>query len=217
MRLYSYWRSSAAYRVRIALALKGIPYECVPVHLVRDGGQQHAPAYRRLNPGGRVPTLEVDGQALYQSMAILEWLEETHPLVPLLPADPIGRARVRGIAQLIVSDIQPLQNISVTNYLRDVSSWASEQTAAWLRHWIGRGMAAVEHALDDPATGGFCYGDSPTLADLCLVPQCYASRRFGVDVAAYPRIAAIEQHCLELSAFRIAAPEAQPDAEVAAR
>ena len=217
MRLYSYWRSSAAYRVRIALALKGIPYECVPVHLVRDGGQQHSPEYKRLNPGGRVPTLEVGGQALYQSMAILEWLEETHPRTPLLPVDPIGRARVRGIAQLIVSDIQPLQNISVTNYLRDEAHWASEQTASWLRHWIGRGMSAVEQALDDPATGAFCHGDSPTLADLCLVPQCYASRRFGVDVAAYPRIAGIERRCLEMPEFRVAAPEAQPDAEVAAR
>jgi maleylacetoacetate isomerase len=124
---------------------------------------------------------------------------------------------VRGIAQLIVSDIQPLQNISVTNYLRDEAHWASEQTAAWLRHWIGRGMAAVEQALDDPATGSFCHGDSPTLADLCLVPQCYASRRFGVDVAAYPRIAGIERRCLEMPEFRVAAPEAQPDAEVAAR
>ena len=217
MRLYSYWRSSAAYRVRIALALKGIAYDCIPVHLIRGGGEQHSPDYKRLNPGGRVPTLETDGHAIHQSMAILEWLEETQPRTPLLPSDPLGRARVRGIAQLIVSDIQPLQNISVTNYLRDEAHWGSEQTAAWLRHWIGRGMAAVERALDDPATGRFCHGDSPTIADLCLVPQCYASRRFGVDVAAYPRIAAIEQRCLALPAFLAAAPEAQPDAEVGAR
>ena len=215
MRLYTYWRSSAAYRVRIALALKGVDFESVPVHLVRGGGEQHGAAYKRLNPGGRVPTLEVDGQAIYQSMAILEWLEETHPQTPLLPADPIGRARVRGIAQMIVSDIQPLQNISVTHYLRDEAGLEGERVAAWLRHWISRGMAAVEQALDDPATGRFCHGDSPTFADLCLVPQCYASRRFGVDTAAYPRITAIELRCAALPAFRVAAPEAQPDAEVA--
>ena len=217
MRLHTYWRSSAAYRVRIALGIKGIPFESVPVHLVRGGGEQHAEAYRRLNPGGRVPTLEVDGQAIQQSMAILEWLEETHPACPLLPADALGRARVRGIAQMIVADIQPLQNISVTHYLRDEAGFGGERIAAWLRHWISRGMSALEQALDDPATGLFCHGDSPTFADLCLVPQCYASRRFGVDSAAYPRITAIERHCLALSAFRDAAPEAQPDAEVAAR
>ena len=215
MRLYTYWRSSAAYRVRIALGLKGIPFESVPVHLVRGGGEQHDAAYKRLNPGGRVPTLEVDGQVIQQSMAILEWLEETHPTPRLLPADALGRARVRGLAQMVVSDIQPLQNISVTRYLRDEAGWDGERIASWLRHWISRGMSALEQALDDRATGQLCHGDSPTLADLCLVPQCYASRRFGVDVAAYPRIAAIERRCLALPAFGVAAPEAQPDAEIA--
>lgn len=217
MRLHSYWRSSAAYRVRIALALKGIAYDYAAVNLLRDGGQQHEAAYQRLNPGGRVPTLEVDGQAIYQSMAILEWLEEAHPQVPLLPAEPFARARVRGLAQLVVSDIQPLQNMSVTGYLRDEAGWDGDRITGWLRHFIGRGMASFERALADPATGRFCHGDAPTLADVCLVPQCYAARRFGVDPADYPRIAAIEQSCAALPAFRTAVPEAQPDAEAAAR
>lgn len=213
MKLYSYWRSSAAYRVRIALGLKGIAHEYVPVHLVRNGGEQRDPAYLRLNPGGRVPTLEVDGHAIYQSMAILEWLEETYPRPPLLPADAFERARARGIAQLIVSDIQPLQNVSVTNYLRSESGWDAGQIAGWLRHWISQGMAAVEQALQGSAHGAFACGDAPTLADICLVPQCYAARRFGVDLADFPSIRRIEAACMRIPAFSSAAPEAQPDAE----
>ena len=212
MRLHGYWRSSAAYRVRIALALKGIPYEYVAVNLVRDGGEQRAESYLRLNPGGRVPTLEVDGQAIYQSMAILEWLEERFPGTPLLPADPFARARVRGLAQMVVSDIQPLQNLSVTNHLRDEQGWPPERIAAWLRRWVGAGMAAVEQALADSGGEGFCVGATPTIADACLVPQCYAARRFGVDPAGFPRIAAIEARCLALPAFAGAVPERQPDA-----
>lgn len=212
MRLHSYWRSSAAYRVRIALALKAIPYEYVTVDLVRDGGAQRRPDYLRLNPGGRVPTLEIDGRVIFQSMAILEWLEERYPERPLLPGDPFARARVRGIAQMIVSDIQPLQNLSVTEYLRDESGWPQERIAAWLQRWVGSGMRAVEQALQTEAGAAFCVGDAPTLADACLVPQCYAARRFGVDPAGFPRIAAIEARCLALPAFAAAAPDRQPDA-----
>ena len=216
MKLYGYWRSSAAYRVRIALALKAIPYEHVAVHLLRDGGEQRQEPYRRLNPGGRVPTLQTaEGEVIVQSMAILEWLEERFPSPPLLPVDLYARATVRGIAQMIVSDIQPLQNLSVTEHLRDECGWPPERVAGWLRHWIGTGMAAVERALQASSAGRFCVGDSPTLADACLIPQCYAARRFGVDPAGYPRIAAIEAHCATIEAFVAASPERQPDAPVA--
>lgn len=218
MKLYTYWRSSAAYRVRIALALKSLPYEHIPVHLLREGGEQRQASYLRLNPGGRVPTLVTpEGAVIFQSMAILEWLEERFPATPLLPLDPIARAKARAIAQLIVSDIQPLQNLSVTEYLRDEAGWSPPQIAAWLQRWVGQGMAAVERALQDSGGGAFCVGDSPTLADVCLIPQCYASRRFGVDTAAYPRISAIEARCLGMAAFAGAAPERQPDAPPEAR
>lgn len=218
MKLYSYWRSSAAYRVRIALGLKSLPYEYVAVDLLRDGGDQRRAEYLRLNPAGRVPTLVVEGRAIVQSMAILEWLEERFPAIPLLPSDAFQRARVRGLAQMIVSDIQPLQNLSVTEYLRNEGGWPPERVSAWLRRWVGAGLAAVEQSLQESAqvspssAGSFCVGDVPTLADVCLVPQCYAARRFGVDPAGFPRIAAIEARCLALEAFAAAVPERQPDA-----
>ena len=218
MKLYSFWRSSAAYRVRIALGLKSIPSEYVAINLLRDGGDQRRADYLRLNPGGRVPTLVVEGRVIVQSMAILEWLEEHFPATPLLPADTFQRARVRGLAQMIVSDIQPLQNLSVTEYLRDEGGWPPERVAVWLQRWVGAGMAAVEQSLQESAQAspglgaGFCAGDAPTLADVCLVPQCYAARRFGVDLAGFPRIAAIEARCLALEAFAAAVPERQPDA-----
>lgn len=215
MKLYGYWRSSASYRVRIALHLKGIAFEYVPVHLLRDGGEQYSSAYRALNPESRVPSLEVDGHVLTQSMAILEWLEERYPTPSLLPADAFGRARVRGLAQLIVADIQPLQNTGVVRYLRDTLHCDEPAAAGWLAHWIGRGMAALEERLArDGATGRFCHGDAPTLADACLVPQCTAARRFGVDPAQFPRICAIEAACIALPAFQAAAPDRQPDAGV---
>ena len=215
LRLHSYWRSSAAYRVRIGLALKGIDYDYLPVHLVRGGGEQFEPGYVKLNPQSRVPVLEVDGAVLTQSMAILEWLEEAHPAAPrLLPDEPLGRARVRSLAQLIAADIQPLQNTAVTRYLRERHGWGDPEVGAWMQEWIGRGLRALEQRLAaDGRDGRFCHGDAPTLADVCLVPQCYASRRFGVDLAAFPRIAAIDAACRELEPFQRAAPERQPDAE----
>ncbi len=213
LKLYSYWRSSAAYRVRIGLALKGLSYEYVPVHLMRNGGEQFSAAYRALNPQSRVPALDVDGRLLTQSMAILEWLDEAYPQAPrLLPADAFDRARVRSLAQLIVADIQPLQNTSVVRYLREQHKWSEGDTAVWLKEWIGRGMTALEARLaSEPATGTYCHGSTPTLADACLVPQCYASRRFGVDPEQFPRIRAIERACLALDAFRDASPDSQPD------
>ncbi|MCU0758999.1 MAG: maleylacetoacetate isomerase [Steroidobacteraceae bacterium] len=214
LRLYGYWRSSASYRVRIALAVKGLDYEYVPVHLVRDGGEQFGAAYTRLNPQSRVPALELDGVVLTQSMAILEWLEEAFPgAPPLLPAEPLARARVRSLAQLVVADIQPLQNTAVIRYLRERHGWAEPEVGSWMQEWIGRGLRALEQRLaGEPRTGRFCDGDTPTLADVCLVPQAYASRRFGIDLAAFPRIAAIDAACRELEPFRRAAPEQQPDA-----
>ena len=212
--LHTYYRSSAAYRVRIALALKGLPWTPAGVNLVRGGGEQHGDAYRRLNPQGRVPLL-VDGDlALSQSLAIIEYLDEVHPVPALLPSDAAGRARVRSLAQLIACDIQPLQNISVTRYLARELQLGDEAVRAWQIHWISTGLAALERRLaTEPGTGLFMHDDTPTLADCCLVPQCYASRRFGVDTAAFPTLAAIELRCLELAAFQAAAPERQPDAE----
>ena len=212
--LHTYYRSSAAYRVRIALALKGLPWTPAGVNLVRGGGEQHGDAYRRLNPQGRVPLL-VDGDlTLSQSLAIIEYLDEIHPVPALLPADAAGRARVRSLAQLIACDIQPLQNISVTRYLARELQLGDDAVRAWQVHWISTGLAALERRLaEEPGTGLFMHGDAPTLADCCLVPQCYASRRFGVDTAAFPTLAAIERRCLQLPAFEAAAPERQPDAE----
>ena len=213
LRLHGYWRSSASYRVRIALECKGLDFEYVPVHLVRSGGEQYSPDYRTLNPQSRVPALESPDGVLTQSMAIMEWLDEAYPEPALLPRNPGERARVRALAQIMVADVQPLQNISVTRFLQSTLKVDDAALQVWLREWVGRGMRAFEEMLAQaPPLGDFCVGNTPTLADVCLVPQCYSSRRFGVDPAAYPRIAHIERACAELPAFQRAAPERQPDA-----
>jgi maleylacetoacetate isomerase len=212
--LHTYHRSSASYRVRIALAIKGLPWTPAYVHLVRGGGEQHGEAFRDLNPQGRVPTLLDGDVVLTQSLAIMEYLDEVHPEPPLLPADAAGRARVRSLAQLIACDIQPLQNLSVTRYLHRELGCDDGRIRAWQVHWISLGLAALERRLEvEGDTGRFMHGDVPTIADCCLVPQCYAARRFGVDPAAYPTLAAIERRCLELPAFAVAAPERQGDFE----
>jgi maleylacetoacetate isomerase len=214
--LYTYWRSSAAYRARIALNLKGLDYAPKLVHLLRGGGEQFGPEYRAVNPQSRVPTLIDDAVTITQSLAIIEYLDERYREPPLLPRDAHGRARVRSLAQVIVSDVQPLQNTSVTRYLRSNLGLDDAQVSAWLREWIGRGLDAFEQRLSTSSdTGTFCHGDTPTIADCCLVPQCYASRRFGVDPGGYPTIARIEARCNALEAFARAAPERQPDAEPA--
>ena len=213
MILHGFWRSSATYRVRIALGLKGVAADYRPVNITAGGQQQFSADYLRLNPEGRVPALEVDGQVLTQSWAILEWLEETYPQPALLPADAFGRARVRALAQLVVADIQPLQNLGPTHYLSAELGATPDQVAVWLKHWINRGLSAFEAQLArDAATGQFCHGASPTLADACLVPQCYAARRYGVDVVQFPNITRVEAACQALPAFQAAVPERQPDA-----
>lgn len=211
--LYGYWRSSSAYRVRIALNLKGLAYRQQPVHLVRGGGEQHRPGYREVNPLGLVPALRHGPHTLVQSMAICEYLEETFPRPPLLPADATGRARVRAIAQTICSEVQPLNNLGVLAYLKGDMGLDDAAAARWYAHWVARGFAALETVLGDPASGDFCHGDRPTLADCYLVPQVYNAERFECDLEPYPRIRGIVARCRALPAFMAAAPERQADAE----
>ena len=213
LQLYSYWRSSAAYRVRIGLNLKGLRYDIVPVHLVQDGGQQHSAAYRELNPQGLVPTLCHGHRRLGQSLAILEYLDEVWPDTPLLPATARERQRVRALAQLVACDIHPLSNLRVLQYFEREWNVPQPEREQWVVHWIEDGFAAVEAMLaGHPSTGDFCEGEQPTLADCCLVPQVYNARRFGMDITRYPTIARIEAACLALPAFDAARPESQPDA-----
>lgn len=217
LRLYSYWRSSAAYRVRIGLNLKGLAYDTVPVHLVLDGGQQHSEAYRDLNPQALVPTLCHGQRRLTQSLAILEYLDEVWPEPALLPATARERQRVRALALLVACDIHPLNNLRVLQYFEREWGVPQPERDGWVRHWIEDGFRAVEALLaDHPSTGDFCEGETPTLADCCLVPQVYNARRFGVDLAAYPTIRRIEAACLALPAVIAARPEHQPDAPAAA-
>jgi maleylacetoacetate isomerase len=214
MKLYTYFRSSAAYRVRIALNLKGLPYEAVPVHLVKHGGDQLKEEYRAINPSALVPALVDDAATITQSMAILEYLEETHPAVPLLPADPLARARVRELAQMVACDIHPLNNLRVLRYLVRTLGVSDEAKNDWYRHWVKEGFAALEaHLARDQAPGRFCHGDTPTLADCFLVPQVYNASRFDVDMTPYPRIASIDAACAALPAFVAAHPAQQPDSE----
>ena len=214
MKLYSYFRSSAAYRVRIALNLKGLPYEYEPVHLLRGGGEQLTPEYRRIGPDGIVPAL-VDGDlVLQQSLAIIEYLEETHPTPALLPSAPGDRAYVRAIALQIACEIHPLNNLRVLKYLKHTLNVADEAKDAWYRHWVTNGFDVLEPRLaSDSRTGTFVYGDTPTMADLALVPQVFNAQRFNVDMSAYPTIQRIYDEALRHDAFVRASPERQPDAE----
>jgi maleylacetoacetate isomerase len=210
--LYGYWRSSCSYRVRIALNLKGLEYEQRTVHLVRDGGEQHRAAYRAINPLGTVPALLHQDLVLVQSLAICEYLEEVFPDPALMPRDAPGRARVRGLTQTIASEIQPLNNLAVTLYLKNELQQSGDAVNAWLSRWLARGFSAVESWLDNDATGQFCHGDYPGLADCFLVPQVYNAERFSCDLTPYPNIRRITRRCRELPAFSSAAPENQPDA-----
>ena len=210
MKLYSYHRSSAAYRVRIALNLKGLDYAYVPVNLLK--GEQKGGAYLARNPLGLVPALESDdGDLLTQSVAILEWLEESAPAPALLPEDPLQRAQVRALVNTIACDIHPLNNLSVLNYLKNNLQAGEEQVHQWYCTWVQRGFDAIEQALSSSG-GDFCFGPAPTLADVCLVPQVFNAERFQVPMAGYPNIRRVADHCNSLDAFARAAPGAQPDA-----
>lgn len=214
MKLYTYFRSSAAFRVRIALNLKGLAYEAVPVHLARDGGEQRQEAYLAINPAALVPVLAENGRVLAQSMAIIEYLDETHPEPPLLPGSPADRARIRAIAQAIACDIHPINNLRVLQYLGREFGVDEAGRNAWYRHWVESGLRVVEAMLaGDARTGAFCHGDSPTLADCCLVPQVFNARRFGCKLDGIPTVLRIAERCEALEAFRLAAPANQPDAE----
>lgn len=213
LRLYTYFRSSAAYRVRIALNLKALPYEAVPVHLLRGGGEQHHAAYAARNPAELVPLLEEGDLTLTQSLAIIEYLDERHPSPALLPREPRARARVRSLALAIACDIHPLGNLRVLRYLKGLGI-EEAQRREWSQHWIGSGLTAIERMLAaDRATGCCCHGDAPTLADCCLIPQVFNAQRIGCSLQRWPNVLRIYEYCTALEPFRSAAPAAQPDAE----
>lgn len=209
--LYSFHQSSASHRVRIALHLKGIAYEYVAVHIGRQDSSAFA-EYREMNPQALVPALVHDGLTLTQSLAILEYLDEVAPMPSLLPRDRAGRARVRSLAQFIVSEIQPMQNLRVQRYLQGALGKSEDEAMEWRRHWVSLGLDALEKQLHDSATGAFCHGDKPTIADCCLVPQAHSSKRWGLDIDKWPTIARIAAHADALEAFRKAAADQQPDA-----
>jgi maleylpyruvate isomerase len=217
-RLYSYFRSSAAFRVRIALALKGLPYETVPIHLLRGGGEHLTASYRALNPSALVPMLEEDGRRIMQSMAIVEYLDERYPAPPLLPPDAADRALVRSIALAVACDIHPLNNLRVLRYLVRELGVAEEGKDRWYRHWVEVGLEQVEaqlaaHAGNRGHGGRFAFGDQPTIADIFIVPQMFNARRFGCRVDHLPTLQRIVDAAMELPAFVAAQPERQPDAE----
>ncbi|CEJ10545.1 Maleylpyruvate isomerase [bacterium YEK0313] len=210
---YGYFRSSASWRCRIAFNLKGIAPEFVGVHLRRDGGEHKKPAYRAINPQQLVPALAVGSTVLTQSLAIVEWLEETLPDPPLLPAEPLRRAAVRAFAHAIAMDIHPLGNLRVLSHLAGTAGWDAAAVHDWARHWISEGLAACELLLQGHGEHPYCFGDRPGLADLCLVPQLGNARRFGVDLDAFPRLAAVGRLCAGHPAFAAALPDRQSDAE----
>lgn len=210
--LHSYYRSSASFRVRIALNLKGLAYRTAPHHLRR--GEQNSPDYRRINPQGLVPALEIDGQTFTQSLAILEYLDETRPQPPLLPKDSAGRARVRALAQLIACDVHPIDNLRVLNYLRGPLGQPDAAVAGWYNHWVAEGFRALEAALSTSGeTGRFCHGDAVSIADICLVPQVINARTYALDLSPFPTLKRVADAALSLPAFERALPANQEDAE----
>jgi maleylacetoacetate isomerase len=213
MKLWGYFRSSAAFRVRIALNLKRLSYEQASIHLRKN--EQGRPDFLALQPQGLVPALDDDGDVLIQSMAIIEYLDETHPTPPLLPGHPVDRARVRALAQAVACDIHPIDNLRVLRYLAKPLGHDETVVEAWYNHWIKLGFDGIERLLaDDERTGTFCHGETPSLADICLVPQVYNSKRYpSFDLAPYPTIRRVFDACMKLDAFDAARPEKQPDAE----
>jgi len=211
VKLYTYFRSSAAYRVRIALNLKGLPYEMVAIHLTKEGGQQHQPDFHAINPQERVPALKLSsGEVLTQSLAIVEYLDEIEPEPPFLPADALARAKVRAVAQMVACDIHPLNNLIALQYLKRTLKHEQPDIDAWYHHWVIEGFKAIE-AMIKPAP--YACGAHVTLADICIIPQVFNARRLKVPLEAFPKIVAVETACLKLPAFDKARPENQPDAE----
>lgn len=214
MKLYNYFRSSASYRVRIALNLKNLSYAYAPIHLTRNGGEQFNESYRALNPQSLVPTLQDGEDRLTQSLAILEYLEEKYPKPPLLPATPAERARVRALAQIVACEIHPLNNLRVLGYLTGNLGMSDEAKSQWYQHWVAVGLEALEaQVAKSRYTGKFCHGDTPTHADCCLIPQLANARRFKCELSGFPTLLRIEENCNALPAFQNAAPGRQPDAE----
>jgi maleylacetoacetate isomerase len=214
LKLYTYYRSSAAFRVRIALNYKGLAYQAITVHLLRGGGEQHAAAFGERNPARLVPVLEHGALTLTQSLAIIEYLEETHPTPALLPQDAAARASVRALALGIACDIHPLNNMRVMRYLKNALQIDEARRGEWSRHWIALGFTALERVLVQRGmTGDCCYGDAPTLADCCLIPQVFNALRLDCPFEPFPTIRRIYEHCMQLEAFARAAPGAQADAE----
>jgi len=211
VKLYSYFRSSAAYRVRIALNLKNLPYEMAFIHLTKDGGHQRKPDYVAINAQMRVPALVLSsGEVLTQSLAIIEYLDEIQPEPPLLPADALARAKVRALSQIVACDIHPIDNLVVLQYLKRTLNHAQPEIDAWYQHWITEGFKAIEAMI---APGPYAFGSHVTLADICLIPQVFNARRLKTPLDAFPKIVGVETACLKLAAFDKARPENQPDAE----
>lgn len=210
LKLYSYFRSSAAYRARIALHWKELKFEYIPIHLVKDGGHQNSPAYRKINPMGHVPALDHDGFLVAETMAIVQYLDDIFPEKRLIPTSPQDKARVLQICEIINSGIQPLQNLKVTQYLENAFHFPKPESERFLRHWISDGMKNLERVLEQTA-GSYCFGGQVTAADAFLVPQCFAARRFGIDLEQFPNIAHANANAIALAAFQQAHPEKQPD------
>ncbi|MGQ3889057.1 maleylacetoacetate isomerase [Legionella sp. CNM-1927-20] len=207
MKLYDYYRSTASYRVRIALNLKNISYETLSVHLINNGGEQHNPNYLKLNPQGLVPTLDENGHIISQSLAIIEYLDDINPSPPLLPQTPLGRAHVRSLALMIACDVHPLNNLRVLNRLRQQFHAEDEDIKSWYHHWLKEGFDSFERRLQEmPHKGQVCYGSEISLADICLIPQVFNAKRFGFPLTEYPLITAINSYCLSLPAFKDASP-----------
>ncbi|HYQ03892.1 MAG TPA: maleylacetoacetate isomerase [Polyangiaceae bacterium] len=214
IKLHNYFRSSASYRVRIALNLKQLPFEHRTVHLTRGGGEQFSAAFRELNEQALVPVLEDGPHRITQSLAIIEYLDEVYPNPPLMPRSPAERARVRSLALSVACEVHPLNNLRALNYLTQELGVSSEAKTRWYQHWVALGLDALESQISRGPKGSFCHGDEPGLADCCLIPQLFNARRFNCDLSRYPTLLAIEENCSALSAFRDAAPERQPDAEL---
>jgi maleylpyruvate isomerase len=211
LKLYDYFRSSASFRVRIALNLKGLDYQAIPVHLVNDGGEQFKENYTRINPQSLVPALQVGDNIITQSLAIIEYLDETHPQPALLPANALQKAQVRAFALSIAADLHPLNNLRVLKYLTGQLMVSEEMKNTWYQHWMQLGLTALEKQIQSlQLAGDFCFGDTPTLADICLVPQIFNARRFSCDLNAYPELVRIDANCQRLEAFMNAWPKEVP-------